>query len=228
LRIIGRNTIISALLAFILGLSLALQVRTHARAAQMFQNGRVSEAAVDQFLLVTKERARIVAELERLRESVLKRELQEQIQSELGLGLAFAGLTEVSGPGVSVMLADPYFDRTSVRKVGPADLLLVLNDLRASGAEAIAVNGRRVTPQLAFARLEGENEPIMIGDRPITGPVRIEAIGDPELLLSSLQMRGGVVQQLMPWIRIHAAKAQKLWIPAADTAPTYRYARPVR
>ena len=70
---------------------------------------------------------------------------------------------------------------------------MVVNELRAAGAEAIAINDQRVVATTAI-RCVG---PVVLVNKAETNgsPVKIKAIGDPDTLLSSLMMANGIADQ---------------------------------
>ncbi len=83
----------------------------------------------------------------------------QALQNQVAQLRAHAGLTALHGPGVKVDLANgiPGPDQNS-----PAGYLINYQDVQdlanllfASGAEAIAVSGRRITPLSAFSGSEG-------------------------------------------------------------------------
>jgi len=96
-----------------------------------------------------------------------------------------AGSTATTGPGMQLEIGEP----TSQASAGNArpgttlttavirdtDIRAVVNELWADGAEAIAVNGLRLTPT-SFIRLAGES--IQIDFTPLTSPYTISAIGN--------------------------------------------------
>ncbi|TDE92566.1 DUF881 domain-containing protein [Occultella glacieicola] len=93
-----------------------------------------------------------------------------------------AGSTAVHGPGVVVTLEDS--DRaqnnepgTQEQRVQDFDLQVVVNGLWASGAEAISINGHRLTGATAI-RTAGEA--ILVDLQPLVTPYVVEAIGDPQ------------------------------------------------
>jgi uncharacterized protein YlxW (UPF0749 family) len=104
-----------------------------------------------------------------------------------------AGALAAIGPGLSVSLADsttPRADPTAGGRsgvpgsyptglIGDRELRSVVNTLWAGGAEAIAINGVRLTVTSAI-RFAGEV--VLVDFRPITSPYRVEAVGDPEAL----------------------------------------------
>ncbi|MFI7427965.1 DUF881 domain-containing protein [Micromonospora sp. NPDC049836] len=94
---------------------------------------------------------------------------------------AGTGLGRVRGDGVVVRLADAAGDEDGVTaaNAGPprvlySDLQKVANALWAAGAEAIAINGQRLT---ATTTIRSAGEAILVDYRPVTGPYEVAAIG---------------------------------------------------
>jgi uncharacterized protein YlxW (UPF0749 family) len=94
-----------------------------------------------------------------------------------------SGAVPVGGPGLVVELADgPALTDGAVdpeSRVQDVDLKMVVNALWASGAEAMAVNGERLT-SLTTVRTAGET--IWVNFVPLASPYRVEAIGDPAMM----------------------------------------------
>lgn len=217
-----KQSLAPAAVALLLGLIIALQVKTQVKVQQTIREARVSEERIAQLLAVNSERNQLLTELRRIKEDMA----QARLHDELILELTSAGLLPVEGPGVTVTLADLSGAPASARQVAAKDILLVVNELRASGAEAIAVNGVRVTTWLRIQRAPRSGS-LVIGDTTVEGPVVIHAVGDTALMTASLNMRGGIVQQLVPWIYVSVGKSDKLAIPALGARPDLLYARPL-
>jgi uncharacterized protein YlxW (UPF0749 family) len=86
------------------------------------------------------------------------------------------------GPGVEVVLddaADPQGDDPTLARVLDRDLQIAVNGLWAAGAEAITVNGLRLTSRSA---IRSAGDAILVDYRPLTTPYTLEAIGDPKRL----------------------------------------------
>jgi uncharacterized protein YlxW (UPF0749 family) len=95
-----------------------------------------------------------------------------------------AGLGGLHGPGVVVELADSAeVARTRAEltdfRIQDVDLQLVVNTLWAAGAEAVAVNGRRVTSTTAIREA---GDALLVNFTAVSSPYRVGAIGHPELL----------------------------------------------
>lgn len=98
---------------------------------------------------------------------------------------AEAGLAAVRGPGAKVVVGDgptPVDPLTGERKnearVRDTDLQTAANALWAAGAEAISVNGQRLT---ATSTIRQAGEAILVDFRPVTTPYQVLAIGPDSL-----------------------------------------------
>lgn len=145
-----------------------------------------------------------------------------------------AGMTPVDGPGVVVTLNDskkPYPKglppgMTPPNLVHDTDINQTVNELRAAGAEAIAVNGQRL---VATSAIRCAGPTVFINNVPQAPPYTVQAIGDPQDLEAALNLRGGMASQLkifdpaMFSSRIDAL----LTLPAYAGANGLRYARPL-
>jgi uncharacterized protein YlxW (UPF0749 family) len=103
-----------------------------------------------------------------------------------------AGTVPVTGPGLLVTLADAEAEAEDDPVGGDAeadprgrirddDIQAVVNALWAAGAEAVSINGQRLSPTTAI-RFAGEA--VLVDFRPVTNPYEISAIGDPDTLRS--------------------------------------------
>jgi uncharacterized protein YlxW (UPF0749 family) len=123
----------------------------------------------------------------------LSDEVAQLRESELG-GAAVAqlrdleaetGLAPVHGSGAKVTIGDgptpinPVTgNRSTEAQVRDSDLQLATNALWAAGAEAIAVNGQRLT---ATSTIRQAGEAILVDFRPVTTPYEVVAIGPDDL-----------------------------------------------
>ena len=92
------------------------------------------------------------------------------------------GYSPVEGPGAVVTLTDAPVtegeEGSDIERVLDSDVQRAVNGLWSVGAEAIAVNGQRVTAQTAIRSAAGA---ILVNYRPLKPPYRVEAIGPPDL-----------------------------------------------
>ncbi|WP_024288152.1 DUF881 domain-containing protein [Cellulomonas sp. KRMCY2] len=90
-----------------------------------------------------------------------------------------SGALAVTGPGLVIELRDPELGAATVvdpdARVQDLDLQILTNGLWAAGAEAIAINGQRLT---ALSAIRGNGPAILVDLAPLLPPYRVEAIGD--------------------------------------------------
>ncbi len=127
------------------------------------------------------------AEITRLERHALDHVQQGQVADEVALLRQVLGADAVRGPGLVVTLDDaPGADTTASDsgqgRVLSRDIVFVVNALWEAGAEAIAVNGQRLSSRTAI-RFAGDA--ILVNFRPLVPPYRIQAIGDPDTLPAS-------------------------------------------
>ncbi|MGB8019848.1 MAG: DUF881 domain-containing protein [Candidatus Nanopelagicales bacterium] len=93
------------------------------------------------------------------------------------------GYLPVTGPGVAVTLTDAPADDTDdtedLGRVYDTDVQRAVNGLWSAGAEAVAVNGQRLSARSAIRSAAGA---ILVNYRPLAPPYVIEAIGSPRAL----------------------------------------------
>lgn len=107
----------------------------------------------------------------------------EQARTELATLSVLAGTAPAQGPGIvmDVTVGD--------EPLGINQLIDAIQELRDAGAEAIAINDTvRVVAQTSFDEAEGQ---ITVGDRQLSAPYRIVAIGSPTTLDTAMQILGG-------------------------------------
>ena len=83
--------------------------------------------------------------------------------------------TPVTGPGLRIVLDQPSFDQGRPQRHPGPGLQLLVNDLWAAGAEAIAIGGVRLHTRSAIRQAGGS---ILVDNRPVFWPITVEAIGD--------------------------------------------------
>jgi uncharacterized protein YlxW (UPF0749 family) len=115
-------------------------------------------------------------------------EAVQQLKNNLLKARIFAGLETVRGAGIIITLDDDY-----PWAVMDAHILDVVNELRASGAQAISVNDERV---VAMTEIRSAGDYIMINGKQHKAPFTIKAIANPNYLERALMMIGGVVENL--------------------------------
>jgi len=208
-----------ALVSLVLGVILSVQFRI-TRDVQHNEAIRRTQELTDQVAQMKKEHEVLQAQLIRMRgqlENLSSGPLAPQIKEEMDLAMIFAGITKLTGRGVEVTLKDSNVsqklgDNPNLYIIHDEDILKVVNELKAAGAEAIAINGQRL---IATTEISCSGPTIRINKKALVPPYVITAIGSPETMEGALKMRGGVADYLQFFgIQVSVKKLEQLTIPA--------------
>ncbi|MEV6291897.1 DUF881 domain-containing protein [Streptomyces sp. NPDC051896] len=140
--------------------------------------------------------------VDRLRDDVSARQ-RAALKSSGGSAQAdlvgvLSGATEVHGPGVKLVVNDAKEastggDGTNPRetsgfsdtgRVRDRDMQRVVNGLWESGAEAVSINGQRLT---ALSAIRAAGDAILVDNKPLVPPYTVLAVGDGERLSTEFQ-----------------------------------------
>ena len=84
------------------------------------------------------------------------------------------GFVPVRGPGVRVVVEN-LPDADPVQRVSDLDLTLLVNGLWSAGAEAISINGQRLT---ALTAIRTSGDPVEVNSVGVASPYTVLAVGD--------------------------------------------------
>jgi uncharacterized protein YlxW (UPF0749 family) len=188
---------------------------------------RAAEAGTDG---LAAQRANLTSDVDNLRRSRLQDDAAgRQLLRELDqLGVA-AGATSLRGPGLTVTLTDPGVSRNlsdvskeripgSRQVVLDRDLQLVVNSLWAGGAEAMAVCGVRIGPDVTIRQAGGA---ILVDNQPIASPYAVVALGPPHAMQDSFEAGPGFMRMRLLAATygagVSVAAGESLQVPAAAT-----------
>ncbi|MBO3085616.1 DUF881 domain-containing protein [Cellulomonas fengjieae] len=117
-------------------------------------------------------------EIATLQEQLLGGEGQS-VRDQIRADAVEAGVMPVAGPGLRVVLTDAPSDSPDEEdpslRVQDVDLQVVVNGLWATGAEAIAVNGQRLT---ATTAIRSAGDAVLVDLVALGSPYTVDAIGD--------------------------------------------------
>jgi len=185
-RQVPRRTAAIVLLAFGLLVTVA--------AVQTSRNASVDEASrsslIDQIDLRRDSVAQLQKQLAREQsdELALQRDVTrtqtaaQAAQARLARVGGRTGFASVTGPGIQATVESaPGSDNNQL--VRDSDLALLADALWASGAEAISVNGERLTVLSSFRNV---GVGVLVNSRPVTPPYVFDVIGNPDTLPANL------------------------------------------
>lgn len=222
-----------------LGALIALMLRLNAPTNEPADPNMRAE---DQARFYKMENAKLEAQLTKLNaernelldSSTSQNKLQGALQKELDDLRIRVGMTVVEGPGIVVTLDDSNALKTvptdidaNALIVHDYDLMLLVNELRSAGAEAIAINDQRVVGTTAI-RCVGPV--IQINNRPVSSPFTIRAIGKSDTLYGAVNLPRGELDQIrsLGTTRVDAAKQDKIRVPAVVVIPALEVGKPVK
>lgn len=214
-----------ALVCVVLGIMLAVQFRTtqDIRATIPFQ--RVEDLS-QRLSQTEKERDALLNEVYELRKS----SGTDAASREMQVVKMGAGLIPVQGPGITVTIDDSKRptkpgENPNLYLIHDDDILKVINELWAAGAEAISINEQRL---IASSEIRCAGPTLSVNNTRYSPPYEIRAIGEPQTLENSLRMRGGVMETLQFWgIQVAIKKLDDVKVPAYKGAFRFEYAKPV-
>ena len=218
-----------ALICLVLGLMLGLQfksVRTNSASdLDQLRSGEVQTKLKE----TTDKLNETEAKLKEYEDAAFQNgKTAEIIKKDIDNFKMISGVVPVKGPGIIVTLNDNKLASTGAGEAESAyivhdkDILTVVNELRAIGAEAISVNDQRLVSK---SEIRCVGPTISINNIKVSVPYVIKAIGNPDGLESSLKMPGGVIDAyLQPWVDVNIKKQDEITIPKYNGIYTFQYA----
>ncbi|MGY0487873.1 DUF881 domain-containing protein [Streptomyces sp. WG-D5] len=221
----SRAQLIMAVLLFVLGLGLAIQVRSTSdnsalRGARQEDLVRILDELDDRTQRLEDEKQGLEdqrTELENSSDQANEaRKQTAEKQRQLGI---LAGTVAAQGPGITMTVTD-------TKGAVEADMLLdAVQELRAAGAEAIQVNDVRIVANTYLTDGEG-GKGVSVDGREISQPYRFKVIGKPQDLEPALNIPGGVVQTLeKEQATTTVSRSNKIVVDALRSAQRPDYAR---
>lgn len=193
----SRRRLAFALVAVVIGALFAVAAVQTNRAAPVLATertqliSRIQTAETEQDQL--RERVTTLSdEIAKLRSGALGDDgTARSLESQINALDPVVGNVAVKGPGLLIVVDDAPSGTDDRRdRVLDMDLQSLVNGLWQAGAEAISINGHRLSTLTA---IRGAGDAITVDYRSLTRPYRVEAIGDPRTLQSRyVESAGGV------------------------------------
>lgn len=223
---VGRAAVVATVVFGLLVATAAVQTSRNASTDETSRStllGRVEDgrerltSLQRQIADVRTENADLTSDLERLTSAEAAAAVElEQLRLTTGYGAA-------RGPGVRIVVADSP-DGDAEGRVRTADLRQLVTGLWEAGAEAVSVNGLRLTTRSAIVTSGGA---INVNTRSLTPPYVVEALGDTRTLQVDLARTSYgsaflTVAELVG-LQVNIDNVASLTLPAA-AAPVLRHA----
>lgn len=219
-----QGQLLTAALCALLGFALVVQVRqtTDTQLGALRQNDLVR--LLDETTTRTDELEQESLDLQRERDELLSGSDRQQAALDAARRTAemqgiLTGRLPATGPGVRITLTEPDGE------IRPATMLHVLEELRNAGAEAMELNGHRITASSAFTGTRGAVE---LDGAALTSPFRWTVIGDPDTIAPALEIPGGaLVRVRADGGRATVEKSDSVDVTAVRALPDPVHATPV-
>ncbi|MBB4893824.1 uncharacterized protein YlxW (UPF0749 family) [Streptomyces olivoverticillatus] len=212
-----------ALLLCVLGLGLAIQVRSTSdnsalRGARQEDLVRILDELDNRTKRLDDEKRRLESQRTQLESSSNQAaEARKQTAQKEEQLAVLAGTVAAQGPGIELTVSD------SKGAVESDKLLDTIQELRAAGAEAIQINDVRVVADTYFSGSAGNVE---IDGKKVSQPYKFKVIGKPQDLEPALNIPGGVVQTLeKEQAAVSVSRSEKIIVDALRPAKRPDYAR---
>lgn len=196
-------------LAMILTIGISVQLKT-VKSADLSGNIQLTDSNLKKSVLQwkstyndgLKKLSDTETQLEELRNIVANLDEDQQSQNKMQEYQAILGLADVTGEGVVITVADNNDEKnedsfSSINManylVHDGNLVAIINELKAGGAEAISINGKRIVESTS---INCAGNVIQINGEKVGSPFEIKAIGDKDLLYGELTKNGGTLYKL--------------------------------
>ena len=208
----------------IVGYLIAMQTRQEINTAATVPKQRIEELSV-RLVQLEEERNALKNQLQAIQEGAPNVAATQEINEELKLQ---ACLLPLEGTGLIIKMDDSTKEAKSGENpnlylIHDDDLLKVINELRAAGAEALSINGQRLI-DTSEVRCAGPT--LSVNNIRSSAPYEIRAIGDKSTLENAIKMRGGVAETLKVWgIHLEVETSNSVYIPPYKGTRSQIYGR---
>ncbi|KEO83176.1 DUF881 domain-containing protein [Tumebacillus flagellatus] len=206
-----RLTVSLTMISVILGLMLSMQYKnmrvTADAQAKLPQTDPKAQYTAEQLDRIKDENKGLEEDIEKLNKQLhglekqagdVDKNLAPEIRDDLTKYKIMAGLLAVKGPGITFTVDDNKKDIPADKDVllyitHDSDLRMIVNELLIAGAEAVSINGQRITTTTGIVCI---GTMVKVNNQRITTPFVFNAIGDPKNMINALETRGGVIEVL--------------------------------
>lgn len=147
-------------------------------------------------------------------------ETEKLVDNELEQVNMQLGKTDMQGEGIEITLRET--NNEEISRITADDLILIINSLKISGAEAISINDERIINMSDIVDINQSF--IKINGQRIVAPYIIKAIGNQSYLESSLISNGGPVDEMKKIGQdVSITKSNKVTVPKYNKEIKIKY-----
>lgn len=215
-----------AMVCMVLGIMLAVQFRTTQDIKLSIPYQRVEDLS-QRLSQTEKERDALINQVQELKRTSGAEAVSKEFE-QIKMG---AGVIALEGPGITVTIDDSKRpskpgENPNLYLIHDDDILKVINELWAAGAEAMSINEQRL---IASSEIRCAGPTLSVNNSRYSPPYEVRAIGNPTTLENSLKMRGGVIETLQFWgIQVTIKTQDVVKVPAYKGTFRFDLAKPVQ
>ena len=209
----------------LLGILISTQIQTQSRL--MSELSMQSPSALSIMLKnLTDKRWLLTEELEEAEQNLLTYQndyssdsaLISSVENELNRLQLISGTSAVKGSGILITV-DGY--------LLASDLVVIINELWAAGAEAVAINDCRITATSGISYVDSTDKTYLTcNGTVIQEPYEIRALGNGAILEKSLTMPGGISDSLSLYqVRLNISLEEELVLASQPSQLRLRYGK---
>jgi uncharacterized protein YlxW (UPF0749 family) len=228
LLITKQGTIAITAVCIVFGMMLAIQFRATENIQSNVQFQR-AEDIIQRLGQVETERNALLDQIRELRDEGPN---SSGVSTDMESITMKSGLVPLHGTGIIITVNENKQSAAVIGKnptlylIRDEDILKIMNELRAAGAEAIAINDQRL---IASSEIRTAGSSISINNTHYNSPFEIKAIGNPTTLENALNLREGVVETLNVWgIQVSIKRQDDIYIPAYKGVFRFNHGRPIK
>ncbi len=201
-----KNQIVIALVCIVLGIILSLQYKVFRESLEGTSGNLLKKQSElsNELERITQEKKLLTDKLKEKEEELKKIEeaasrdnaVIKNLSDTINRYEILAGMSNVIGEGVEITIDNPPIDQqtTDINIINSyEEILKLVNELNAAGAEAISINEQRV---IGITEIRKAGNFINVNSIPQSNPLIIKAIGNKSSLEGALSFRYGQVTNL--------------------------------
>ncbi len=200
------------------------------RAQQLF---REREELAQEKAAMQQELHQLETEIKKFEEAEAEENgLIKNLKDELTKYQILAGSRTLEGAGIIITIKNPETENDNTLSYESTIvyyyyyILGIINKLNIAGAAAIAINDQRY---LATTEIVPNVDSLIINGVPITSPISIAAIGDPDELEDSITIPHGLIEEIIIHtnLQVSVKKEANIVIPRTNRVQSFQFAKPI-
>lgn len=225
----GRSQFLIAFVCCVVAMAVVMQIRAQ-RTDDTYATARRADLVqlVDGLSQESRRLETEVNDLERSRRELTsgadsQRVARDEARQRLDALQVLAGTAPAEGPGVRITISDPK------QKVSVGVLLNAVEEMRDAGAEVIEVNDS--IRLVGSSSITGNPGALKIDGQPVTMPMTMKVIGEPNALDEATRFRGGLTSEITSAQvggQITVERQDRLQVRSLHVPQPHQYAQPAR